>query len=326
MGKLSAITMSDVGQKALVFGPPKVGKTLAAGMLARKYNLIWFDLEHGYLTLKQLPLEYQEKINIIQVPDDKDNYLGITSMLKVAEGKKLSICDVHGTLGPKCVKCRTSTVKGEVQVIDIENLTSNDVVVVDSMSQLSDSAMAMSFKGQGITDIKPEFANYTAQSMYLNRFLTSVQQSKANWVILAHEESIELEEKKKEKIVPRAGTRNFSRNFGKYFDHIVHMSIKNRKYSQNSDGTSNPMILTGSRTGVSLETGVTDGLIQLLEGGEPTTIEFKSVSKEVQEAKVLEGKKIESKLTKKIPTTIAGATAKPALTPLQKLQAKKTTT
>ena len=283
MAKLDTVDLSNIGQKVILFGPPKAGKTELAGKLAAHFNTLWFDLEHGYLTLKKFPVEIQRNIELIRVPDNRQNHLAITSMLKVTDGKPVTICDLHGIVGAMCPKCKMATVSGNVHnvgqmvKIDIEMLGPNDLVVVDSLTQLSHSAMGKTFGGQTEDNIKPEYSNYMGQGFFLDKFLTCIQQSRANWCVISHEEAL-TQEDKIEKIVPMAGTRNFSRNTARYFDHVVYVSIKNRKYHQNSSGVSDMKILTGSRTNVDLADPLSEGLITMFRTVKGTEENNKAVA------------------------------------------------
>lgn len=271
MAQLDTIDLSGTGHKVLVYGPPKGGKTLLTGRIAAALNATWFDLEHGFLTLKQLPLEIQRNINLIRIPDDRTNHRAITTMLALTENKPVDICDVHGKVGARCLLCDADNragrkVTGIIQRVDTESLTSNDVIVMDSMTQLSHSAMGLAFGGKqgNLKSVqKAEYDHYTAQGYFLDRVLTMIQQSKANWIVLSHEESLEQEDGK-EKIIPMAGTRNFSRTVARYFDHCVYVDIANGKHQQNSIGTINQKILTGSRTGINLSDDTAEGIITLI--------------------------------------------------------------
>lgn len=268
--KVSDTSVSDTGHHICIYGPSKSGKTLLAGLIAAEFNILWFDLEHGSLTLKQLPLEYQQRIELIRVPDDRTNYQAITTMLYVTEGKAVTVCDTHGKIGP-CGTCAIAKAAGNAANIgteipvDIERLSPDWVVVMDSMTQLSHSAMGKAFKGaQSETNIKPEYSHYTAQGFYLDRLFTAVQNSKANWICISHEESLEQEDSS-EKIVPMAGTRSFSRNTARYFDHVVYTSIENYSHVASSSGMDSNKVLAGSRTGVSLKKNPdANGIISLL--------------------------------------------------------------
>lgn len=283
MARLSDISLEDCGQKILLYGPPKSGKTQLAGGLAAHFNTYWFDLEHGYLTLKKFPVEVQRNIELIRIPDNRFNHLAITSMLLMTDGKPVTICDLHGEVGTKCSRCTLSKMAGNTEDIgtpvrlDIERLTKNDLVVIDSLTQLSHSALGKAFGGQTEEKVKPEYSHYMAQGFYLDKVLTNIQQSQANWLVISHEESLQQEEGP-EKIVPMAGTRNFSRNTARYFDHVVYLSIKNKKFNRNSVGTNDMKILTGSRTDIDLNDSMAEGLITMLRTVKGTEANLRAVA------------------------------------------------
>jgi Holliday junction resolvasome RuvABC ATP-dependent DNA helicase subunit len=45
MGNLANKSINEIGQHILLYGPPKSGKTLLAGMVAKAFRTFWFDLE-----------------------------------------------------------------------------------------------------------------------------------------------------------------------------------------------------------------------------------------------------------------------------------------
>ena len=86
----------------------------------------------------------------------------------------------------------------------------------------------------------------------MDMFLSYVQQAPYNIVCISHETEVEMEDGKS-KLVPTAGTRNFSRNTAKYFDEVVYCEVKNKKHVAASSTTYANNVLTGSRTGNVLE-------------------------------------------------------------------------
>jgi hypothetical protein len=55
------------------------------------------------------------------------------------------------------------------------------------------------------------------------------------------------------RLVPLSGTLNFSRNMGKFFDHIIYCRVANRKHSFGSATVYLASVLTGSRGDITLE-------------------------------------------------------------------------
>ena len=76
----------------------------------------------------------------------------------------------------------------------------------------------------------------------------------------------------KQRLVPTAGTRNFSRNTAKYFDEVIYCEVKNRKHIAASATTYSGNILTGSRSGVILENEASPSLLQIFSTSRPTQV------------------------------------------------------
>jgi len=233
--------------RVLVYGGPKSGKTELVGRLAEKYNLLWFDLENGYETLMKLPREWQERINLISLPDTRSYPIAIETLLKVIRGTKVEICEAHGKVS--CALCKKDSLP--VSVIELSSLPEDTIVVVDSLTQLTNSAIANITKNQP-EDYKLQYDDWGNLGKLMDIFLSHVQQARYNIVCISHEVEAEQEDGKT-KLFPVAGTRNFSRNTAKYFDHVVYAEVKNRKHIFASTTTYAPNILTGSRTDVTLE-------------------------------------------------------------------------
>src|SRR5699024_4473263 len=158
---------------------PKTGKTLLVGRLAEKYNLLWFDLEQGSSTLLQLPKEQQERIELIRIPDTKDNPVAIKTLLKVFTGLRVRICWEHGRIN--CSSCKTRP--AEVDTVFLRELPEDTIVVVDSLSQLADSAMSHITEDYDEDEkAKPSWDNYSHQALLMSTILSSVQQASYNCV------------------------------------------------------------------------------------------------------------------------------------------------
>ena len=250
--------------RVLVYGEPKSGKTQLAAALSSKYNLLFIDLENGYETLLKLPQAQQERIELISIPDTKVFPIAIETMLKVITGNRVEICDTHGKVG--CAICKKEG--AAFSVVELNALTNEWIVVIDSLTQLSNSAMNHLTKAQDDT-YKPEWTDYRNQGQLLDKFLSQIQQAKFNVVCITHIVETELEDGKK-KIVPVCGTTAFSRNTAKYFDHVVYCEIKNRKHNFASSTVYANNILTGSRTDITLESSAEPTLLDIFDGKIPT--------------------------------------------------------
>ena len=246
--KLSDLTPDKVAQTVLVYGPPKSGKTLLVGELASKYKLMWFDLENGFLTLlNNLSQSQKENINLFRLPDTRGYFIGLETLDKVFKGKAVSICDAHGKVAcPVCTKNGGST-----NSIDLSNLDSNTIVVIDSLTQLTSSAY--SWATQDLKEgEKAEFKHWAAQGEALASILSKIQQAPCHVICITHEQGLDMNDGS-EKIVPMCGTKNFARNVGRYFSHVVYTEIKNRAYKRASSAAYNVKIVAGSRANIALE-------------------------------------------------------------------------
>lgn len=242
--------------KVLVYGAPKTGKTALVGKLASKYTLHWLDLESGIKTLLNpaiLAPQFRKNINVIPVPDHKLYPVAIDTVREVLRGGSKRICMDHGKINcPICAK--NSTAKWSE--IDILKFTDRDILVIDSMSQLANSAMnkviLKDITKPGGEEYKRTYADYAAQGNLMEQVLSFIQALDINVAVISHElESESLEGR--EKIVPVAGTRNFSLTCAKFFDSVVYTSVLNKQHRANSMTTFSPTIVTGSRLPVSVD-------------------------------------------------------------------------
>jgi len=257
--KLSQRTASK-SHRALVFGPPKSGKTQLAGQLSKEFNLIWFDLENGIDTLLKLPEDQQERVEVITLPDTRSYPIAIETMLKVIKGGKVDICEKHGKVG--CSLCKKDSLP--FTTVELNNLPLDTIVVVDSLTQLTNSAISHITKNQP-EDYKLNYDDWGNLGKLMDTFLSHVQQAPFNIVCISHETEAEMEDGKT-KLVPTAGTRAFSRNTAKYFDEVIYAEVKNKKHIAASSTLYNGNILTGSRTGNVLESQSEASLIPIFKG------------------------------------------------------------
>lgn len=233
--------------RAIIYGGPKVGKTEIVGKLAAQFNLLWFDCENGYTTLLKLPPEQQARINLISIPDTREYPIAIETMLKVFKGERTSICEKHGKCS--CMLCKKDG--SPVNDVCLADTPDDTIVVVDSLTQVANSAMANITKNQN-DDYKIDWDDYTKQGVLMSKILTNMQQAKYNLCVITHELEVEMEDGKK-KIVPCSGTANFSRNTAKYFDHVIYAAVQNKKHAFGSSTTFGMSLVTGSRTDISVE-------------------------------------------------------------------------
>lgn len=257
---------ASAARKILVYGPPKSGKTDLVGRLAEKKRLWWLDLEDGVKTLLKSPRmkkEWFDNIELFSIPDTQIAPVAVETILKIIKGAKVDICHSHGIVG--CPRCKSNG-KG-FSSLELAAFTNNDVLVLDSGSQLAMSAMnwitRKHIQAENY-DYKPDWDDYSKQGRILDRIFSICQQAPFNIVVITHEQAVEMEDKKV-KLVPIGGTSQFSKTFAKYFDDVVYVDRVNGKHKAASSTTYSNSIVLGSRSGVALETDDVPNLLKLFD-------------------------------------------------------------
>lgn len=249
----------SVTHTVCVYGPPKSGKTEVVGKLAEHFKLIWIDIENGWTTLTKLPESWQENIELIAIPDSRRFPMAIETCMKIFQGDEKKVCEQHGKVD--CGLCKKAN--APFVTVNFNTLGPDTIVVLDSGTQLTDSAMSNITKDQDVT-YKMQFEDYSALGKYLAIVLSAVQQATYNCIVITHEAEVEMEDGKM-KLVPFFGTRNFARNSAKYFGHVVHAEVKNKKHMAASSTVYATNMLTGSRTDVVLEKDSTMSLLRIFK-------------------------------------------------------------
>lgn len=238
----------------LLYGPPKTGKTQLVGTAAKIpeiKRIFWIDLENGAETLLHMGLTEteMEKIILIRIPDTREVPRGIETVLKMFSAKTpVTICDVHGRIA--CPECKT-----EGTQFCLKDCTHNDLIVIDSGSQLGDSALAMACAGKPV-EFKPGWDEYGLSVKWLGDIMGVIQAATyTNFVMITHELIIEEEVNgvQKDKILPLVGTKAFCSKVAKYFGTVVYTEIKMGKHQGGSSTTYKPNHITGSRLNVAIE-------------------------------------------------------------------------
>lgn len=263
-----AAAIVQPNHSVLIYGPPKSGKTRLAGTaaaIAEINHIYLLDNENGAETILNMNLTDEElsKVTVIKMADTREEPISLETILKAFTSKvPLRICEAHGRID--CAACQ----KSGAPFISwhLGQCTHNDLVIVDSGSQLGDSALNAACIGKAVT-YKPTFDEYGMAGKWLSDICTVIQQCRnTNFVVLTHEIGLEDDEGK-DKIYPLMGTKNFSRKCSKYFGTVVYMHKKLGKHAAASMSTFRPDVLTGSRLNIALEKSADPSMRDILIAG-----------------------------------------------------------
>lgn len=249
-----AVAIVAANHSILIYGPPKSGKTRLVGTAAKIpeiKRIFWFDDENGVETLLSIGLTEEEldKITIIKIADTRDEPIAIETILKAFTSKvPVKICEAHGRVS--CAACAKAALPSIT--FCLSELNHNDLVVVDSGSQLGDSAMAALCLGKD-SMFKPGWDEFGIQGKWLGDILSVIQACKnTNFVVITHEIALD-DSDGKQMYYPLMGTKNFSMKVAKYFGTVVYVHKKMNKHTAGSSSTYLGDRLTGSRVNAKIE-------------------------------------------------------------------------
>lgn len=265
--------------RAIVYGPPKSGKTLLVGKLSERYKLIWVDVEKGWSTLLQLPKVWQCNIDIISLPDSAVFPIAAETLPKIVKGP-VDICSEHGKVS--CSLCKKSN--AQVDSLNVNTLGYNTIIVFDSLTQLTNSMISHITKGMP-DDYKLQLDDWGQLKFLLHKFLSQIQTAGYNVICITHEEVVTFDDGSV-RIVPSSGSAKSSVNTAKYFDHVIYCHVRNGKYKAASGGAYAAGILTGSRLDIAIEKKAEPTLLDIFDNWnleEPNQLDVKSSSNLVYE-------------------------------------------
>lgn len=265
----------SAARHVMVYGPPKVGKTVAILSLVKYGYKLWYcDGEDGIKSAwsvdaegKRLFTDQQlENVELIRLPDTMTYPIMGETILKIIKGGDCKICHIHGKVScPICSKDPGAS----IVTINVDKFTSKDILVMDSVTQLGNSFIfhikqKEIQKGLMADDLKLDWDEWAKQGFLLDRVFSIVQNAPWNCIVASHEEMVKMTDRS-ENIAPKMGTRNYSKNSAKYFDDVVYLDKVNNKLKMFSSAQYRDSVITGSRSGKMVEKEGSRGLIELFE-------------------------------------------------------------
>lgn len=269
-------------ERVLVTGLSGAGKTTLVSKLAEKFNLIWLDVESGKSTLFKLPREWQERINLISIPDSASYPIAADTIIELFRKEKANICAAHGK--HDCALCKKSG--AAVDTIDFAKMDkANTIVVVDTVTQVSHSILAHLMRGRDVT-AKPERDDWGGLRKHTEALASQWQAANYHLVCIAHLIEATLEDGKV-KLVPNFGSAGMSAEFAKFFSHVVYVDVVNKKHKAFSSSTYSNSVLTKSRTDFRIEDLAEPSLLPLFAANRPIVTSAANTETETETEQVV---------------------------------------
>lgn len=284
MPKLTEV-IAEATERVAIVGLPGTGKTTLAAALAEKFNLIWIETENDSAVLRKLPTAWQERVTFINIPDSAVVPMAADTLMHLFKNGKGSICAQHGKYA--CAICKKEG--GAFDEVDFSKLGPQDVVVLNTATQLSASILAHTMKGKPV-DAKPERDDWGSLRKFCEYFGSQFQAASFNFVVICHAVEATLEDNKV-KLVPNFGSKDMSANFAKYFDHVIYCDVVNNKHKAFSSSLYRSGILTKSRTDFEIEKLAEPSLIPLFTKAAGTVVQKQATKllEAVAEVKTVDG-------------------------------------
>jgi hypothetical protein len=255
---------TNIFTHVLVMGDPGSGKSTLVSQLAKRKKLIWFSFDNGHSVLKKLPLDAQDNIELVVVPDTRDYPAAVDCVRALLTYKECNFCYQHGK--NNCSVCLKATPE-QFTKVNLGAVPKDTVVVIDNLSQLADSYMSLICKGQPV-DYKPKLDDWGSLRFHLLKLLGDIQVAPFDLIAICHtiEEVITDGSKK---IMPMVGSSTTAPKVGGYFDHVVYCSVQNKTHKAGSSTSYITNVLTKSRTDIAIENFPAPDLLPFITGEIP---------------------------------------------------------
>lgn len=266
----------DEVEHIILYGETGTGKTTLAALLSEHFHILWFDGDKGLTAaINNCHPEMLKRIHPIKIPDNTDWPIMCNTMLKALRGKA-KICMEHGIVD--CLVCTQA--KQTVIEVDLNNLPKNWVAVMDSQTQFYASVLAFAYYkdtgkalGTGVPfDYKGDWDFRGIAYQMCDMFGNFIKDLNCQWVSISHETVTEMDDDVTKKVVPVAGSRNISSNYGKWFGSQVYAKRANGKHNFFSSSLYSGTVQTKSRSNVVLEAKNTPSLLHIFRPKEAEEI------------------------------------------------------
>lgn len=265
-------------EHVLVMGMPKSGKSTLVADLSKKFKLHWIDNEGGIKTLLKLPPDQQANINLIRIPDSASIPMAAETCLLLFKLGKANICHKHGKI--ECAICKKDA-PTKFTFIDLHSLGKNDILVLDSGTQLGLSILAHILRKETL-DYKPERDDWGNLKRVTEFFKSQFQTLPCNFICICQILEAKAEDGRT-KLYPSFGSGPMSTLFGGAFDHVVYIEQKNAKHVSGSMTNYNPSVDTGSRTDFDITKYNPMSLAPLFDGTHKKAIAGKSPAQQAMD-------------------------------------------
>lgn len=246
----------------LIYGDSGSGKTrlaATASLLPEIQNIYWIDLENSRDTIfsMDLPDWALKKIKLFTLLDTRKEPHVMNTILRMFSSKTdIPICEEHGRMN--CLLCNSE--KKPFQTFNLTKMTHNDLLVLDSGSQLADCGVNALLKGQpeeAILQIQEygtinNWLSAIFQVIQIGRFVSTVVLTQTYY----DEEYSGTGPNKtlvRTRLFPLVGTKNYSTKVGKFFGTTIFLEVKGGKHIGGSSTTYRVNVQTKSRLNVAVE-------------------------------------------------------------------------
>lgn len=268
---------ADEVEHIILYGETGTGKTTLAALLAEHFHILWLDGDKGLTAaVNNCHPEMRARIHPIKIPDNTDWPIMCNTILRLVTGKLTKVCMEHAIVG--CLPCTQN--KAVVIDIELNKLPKNWIAVMDSQTQFYASVLAFAYYkdtgkafGTGVPfDYKGDWDFRGIAYQMCDMFGNYMKDLNCQWVSISHETVTEMDDDVTKKVVPVAGSRNISSNYGKWFGSQVYAKRANNKHNFFSSSLYSAGVQTKSRSNVVLEAKACPSLLHIFRPEEAEAI------------------------------------------------------